>query len=141
VPEIALLLVVDALAAGAALWAVEFADVVDGVEFVVEVVVLLEVVELFFFFLVVEVVVAAVAAGAGVAAAGAVVAEAALEEPESDEPESDEPESEPPEASPPAFPNCGGVIERTAPSPPMVPPTMSAKRLDSMEFKLLGMYS
>ena len=86
---------------------------------------------------VVAVVAAGVLAAAGAAAgvaAGAVVAAALLEEPESEAPE-----SEPP-LKPPELPNCGGVIETTAPSPPMVPPTISAKRLDSMEFKLLRMY-
>ena len=54
------------------------------------------------------------------------------------------PESEPPESppvSPPDVPNCGGVIETTAPRPPRVPPTISAKRLESMELELLCVYS
>jgi len=126
---------VVATGVGVALCAVALADVVDAAEFVVEVAAFF-----FAFFLVVVVVV--VVAGAGVVAgvaAGAVVAAALLEEPESEVPESEVPESEPP-LKPPELPNCGGVIDTTAPSPPMVPPTISAKRLDSMEFKLLRVY-
>jgi len=132
---------VVAAGAGVAVCAVALADVVDAAEFVVEVAAFFFAF-FFAFFLVVVVVVVVVVAGAGVVAgvaAGAVVAAALLEEPESEVPESEVPESEPP-LKPPELPNCGGVIDTTAPSPPMVPPTISAKRLDSMEFKLLRMY-
>ena len=129
---------VVATGVGVALCAVALADVVDAAEFVVEVAAFF----FAFFLVVVVVVVVVVVAGAGVVAgvaAGAVVAAALLEEPESEVPDNEAPESEP-GARPPELPNCGGVIETTAPSPPMVPPTISAKRLDSMEFKLLRVY-
>jgi hypothetical protein len=38
----------------------------------------------------------------------------------------------PPSVKPPALPNCGGVIETTAPNPPIVPPTIKRKRLPIM---------
>jgi len=136
VPETAVF-VAGALAAGAGVAAVALAELVATAEFGIVVVAT----AVFFFFLV-EALVVGVAAGAGVVvAAGAVVAGVeVVVEPESELPESDAPESDP-LLSPPELPNCGGVIERTAPSPPMVPPTMSANLLDSMELKLLSMYS
>ena len=46
-------------------------------------------------------------------------------------PESDVPV---PKVKPLVAPNCGGVIDRTAPSPPMVPPAIKKKRLPSTIF-------
>ena len=131
VPETAVF-AAGVLAAGAGVAAVALAELVAAAEFGVVVVAA----AVFFFFLV-EAFVVGVAAGAGVVvAAGAVVAGVeVVVEPESEAPDKD------PALSPPEEPNCGGVIERTAPSPPIVPPTISAKRLDSMELKLLRMYS
>ena len=49
------------------------------------------------------------------------------------------PASEPPvpSANPVVDPNCGGVIERTAPRPPTVPPAIKKKRLVSIVISLI----
>ena len=40
-------------------------------------------------------------------------------------------------ANPVVAPNCGGVIERTVPRPPMVPPAIKKKRLISIVISLI----
>ena len=42
-----------------------------------------------------------------------------------------------PSANPVVAPNCGGVIERTVPRPPMVPPAIKKKRLISIVISLI----
>ena len=70
----------------------------------------------------VGVVVFAVEVGVGVAAGVLVVPpDKGVPPPESEVP--------PPRVSPLVEPNCGGVIESTAPRPPIVPPAIKKKRL------------
>jgi hypothetical protein len=98
--------------------------VAAGVDFVV-VGVVVPVVALFVLFFFLEVVVAFfVAAGAGVAAGVDVVPP----EPLANELVPPDNEVPVPSASPLVLPNCGGVIERTAPNPPTVPPAIKKKR-------------
>ena len=69
------------------------------------------------------------AVGVGVAAGVLVVPpDKGVPPPESEVPP---PESEvpPPRVNPLVEPNCGGVIESTAPRPPIVPPAIKKKRL------------
>ena len=42
-----------------------------------------------------------------------------------------------PSANPVVDPNCGGVMERTAPRPPMVPPAIKKKRLLNIDISLI----
>lgn len=128
--------VVAGVFAGAELAAVAFADDVADAELPALLFVLFL---LFFFFVVAEGVVAAGddAAGAGVAGVVAGAVELCAGELEVTAAGA---AGVPLGAKPPLLPNCGGVIETTAPKPPMVPPTMSANLLESMELELLCMY-